>query len=346
MEKSKKIIKIVYGIDMSEEKFEGAQGNFYDDMEREANNNQEFSNDEKGFRKYLKYTEQHHHKVDAEGIIETWYVVEATGIYHENLIYFLASQGKNVHVALPNKVKYFRNTLKTKGKNDKLDAKAVTLYGLEKQLEKWEAPSEEMKKLKELTRELTSKTEYKTMLTNQLHARQRAYKTSPEIIKGLNKDIAYIKRRITEIKKSIMTLIKSYPELYARIKRISTYKGIGIQTVATVLAETNEFSGIKNRGQITSYSGLDIIEDQSGKHEGKRKISKKGNSHIRRALYMPALTCFRCNPKMKALYERVNKRYGWKAKKIGIVAVMRKLILIIYAMWKNGTEYNPSYDRK
>lgn len=203
-----------------------------------------------------------------------------------------------------------------------------------------------MKKLKELTRELTSKTEYKTMLTNQLHARQRAYKTSPEIIKGLNKDIAYIKRRITEIKKSIMTLIKTYPELYARIKRISTYKGIGIQTVATVLAETNEFSGIKNRGQITSYSGLEIIEDQSGKHEGKRKISKKGNSHKRRALYMPALTCFRCNPKMKALNERVNKRYGWKAKKIGIVAVMRKLILIIYAMWKNGTEYNPSYDRE
>ena len=61
-------------------------------------------------------------------------------------------------------------------------------------------------------------------------------------------------------------------------------------TVAVVLAETNGFSWFTNRRQVVKYAGYDVVEDQAGKRRGKTKSSKKGNAHIRRALYFPAIT--------------------------------------------------------
>lgn len=70
-------------------------------------------------------------------------------------------------------------------------------------------------------------------------------------------------------------------------------KGVGIMTVATLLAETNGFLLFKNAPQLVSYCGYDVIENQSGKHKGKTRISKKGNRHIRRILHMPAFNVIR-----------------------------------------------------
>jgi len=128
-----------------------------------------------------------------------------------------------------------------------------------------------------------------------------------------------------------------------RIEKITKIKGVGLQTVVGVLSETNNFNIIENKRQLTSYAGLDITENQSGKKEGRRRISKKGNSYLRRSLYMPTLSVTKHEKKMKSLYERVCERNGWKSKKSGIVAVMRKLLQVIYALWKNNTEYNPNY---
>lgn len=64
-------------------------------------------------------------------------------------------------------------------------------------------------------------------------------------------------------------------------------------SVVTVIAETNGFALIKNQRQLVSYAGYDVVENQSGKRAGKTKISKKGNSHIRRILHMPALNAVR-----------------------------------------------------
>ena len=66
-------------------------------------------------------------------------------------------------------------------------------------------------------------------------------------------------------------------------------KGLGILTIATILAETNGFDLFKNYKQLVSYAGFDVVESQSGARIGKTKISKKGNSRIRRALHMPSL---------------------------------------------------------
>lgn len=112
-------------------------------------------------------------------------------------------------------------------------------------------------------------------------------------------------------------------------------------TFAKVLAETNAFALIHNAKQLTSYAGLDVALKESGKYRGKTKISKKGNRYLRLAVYMPAISAISSNEQMKTFYERLVN--SGKPKKAAIVAVSRKMLLLIYHIWKNNTPYDPAF---
>ena len=115
-------------------------------------------------------------------------------------------------------------------------------------------------------------------------------------------------------------------------------------SAATVVGETLGFTGFTNAKQLTSYAGFDVVLKESGAYKGKTRISKKGNKNIRRALYMPAMTAVRCNPTLKKFYERVKPT---KAKPmIALVAVERKLLVLMYSLWKNEINYDPEYEQK
>ena len=87
-----------------------------------------------------------------------------------------------------------------------------------------------------------------------------------------------------------------------------------------------------------------MIENQSGNRSGKTRISKKGNSRIRRILHLPAFNAVRFGePTCQALYERVYQRTNTKMK--AYVAVQKKLLLLAYALWRHQTKYDPQYGR-
>ena len=119
------------------------------------------------------------------------------------------------------------------------------------------------------------------------------------------------------------------------------YIFIGFITIIKVLTETNGFLLFNSIRQLVSYAGLDVIEKESGKYKGKTKISKKGNARIRSALYMPAMSAARNNKTLKVFYNRVNE--GRTIKKQGLIAVMRKLLILIYTLWKKEEEYIENY---
>ncbi|MFD3003766.1 transposase, partial [Pontibacter toksunensis] len=86
--------------------------------------------------------------------------------------------------------------------------------------------------------------------------------------------------------------------------------------------------------QLTSYAGFDVVERESGTSvRGKTRISKKGNGRIRTALYFPALVASRHNAALRAVYQRINA--GKESKMVGVVSLQRKLLLLIYSMWKS-----------
>jgi transposase len=134
-------------------------------------------------------------------------------------------------------------------------------------------------------------------------------------------------------------------EVAQKVENICKINGLGIQTVAVIIAETNGFILFKNAPQLVSFTGYDVIENQSGDHTGKTKISKKGNSRIRRCLFMPAFNMvkFKQTPFVD-LYNRTFEKHGLKMK--SYVAVQKKLLVIIYALWKNNTAYDIDYKNK
>lgn len=111
-------------------------------------------------------------------------------------------------------------------------------------------------------------------------------------------------------------------------------------TAIAIIAETNGFALITSARQLTSYAGLDIIARQSGTEDPKHHISKKGNIHIRKALYFPAMVSTRFNPQVKDLYGRICQRNP-KVKMIGITAAMRKMLILVYTLWKSDQIYDP-----
>lgn len=337
------ITKIIYGIDISEDTFTISHGVLYSNTERNVSYTRTFKNTLSGFKNFIKFTNSINKKFKLNSDSQLWFVMETTGVYYEKLAYYLNDAGFYVSVILANKMRNFSKTLTSKSITDEIDSITIATYGIEKQLTKWEAPSKEMKRLKELTREVNDLTKLRTMCRNKLHAKQHSYEPEGSVIKRLKEQIKFYNKQIALVKKLIEQYSKEDKCFYEKIKNISIIKGVKTFTIASVVCEADGFRAIRNQRQLVSYSGLDIVEDQSGKKERKRKISKKGNSHIRKALYMPALSCIKHEAKFKLLYQRICKRNNWKDKKKAIVAVMRKILIIIYTLWKKNESYNPEY---
>ena len=110
-------------------------------------------------------------------------------------------------------------------------------------------------------------------------------------------------------------LVKQSQPVADKIKKITKVKGLSFLSIVTILAETDGFNIILNQKQLIGYSGLDVRIEQSGEKNIKGRITKKGNSHLRKALYMPALCACRTNKAMKLFYTQLNERQ--KAKKQG-----------------------------
>ncbi|MBC8375169.1 MAG: IS110 family transposase [FCB group bacterium] len=329
-------IKQVIGIDISMDTFICRVGIITADQRTKVGSHQVFNNNNTGVRRFYKFALSQQIQD-----IPQYFLMEATGVYYETLAYFLKSQGAHVIVVLPNKAKHFAKTLTIKSKTDPIDAHMLTQMGLEKRLSEWEPPSELMKELKLLTREHLSLKELRTDAKNRIHAKTHSFKPGKDTIKRLKQQITLYERHIKQVEICINTLLKRDQQTWDKIENILTVNGIGLMTIAKVLAETNAFALIRNGKQLTSYAGLDVVLRESGKHRGKTIISKKGNRHLRMSVYMPAISAIKSNPQMKTYYDRMLER--GKPKKAGVVAVARKLLLLIYYLWLNETPYDPAY---
>jgi len=193
-----------------------------------------------------------------------------------------------------------------------------------------------------LTRQHQRLQELKNQSQNQQHAIMHSQVIDPFIIKQLNMLIKLYDKQIEQIGEQIDKLLAKDAALKAKIEQLCQIKGLALLSVATIVAETNGFEGFDNVRQLVSFAGYDVIENQSGQRVGKTRISKKGNSRLRRMLFLPAFNAVRYGePSCLALFSRVYERSRIKMK--AYVAVQKKLLTLCYAIWRNGTEYDPMY---
>lgn len=268
--------------------------------------------------------------------------MEATGIYHEECAYYLYDKKYSVCIVLPNHAKKYLQASGLKSKNDKIDAKGLAQMFAERAFALWTPMNKFYYHLRALTRQQESLQEIKTGVVNQRSAAKRSAFVNKEVIKQLDETIKFLEKKIAEIEKKIIAHLKSNKEIEDQILNVLTITGIGIVTLAILLAETNGFLLFKNTRQLVSFSGYDVVENQSGRHRGKTKISKKGNGHIRRALFFPAFTAVshKCKPFLD-LYNRTFEKHKIKMK--SYVAVQKKLLAIVYTIWKKNVRFTEEY---
>lgn len=332
------VLKQVLGVDVAKKELVVSLGSMKSDFSLEIYAHKVFKNSENGMSELLKWVKKL--TLNEKPLL---YVMEATGVYHEKFSYFLDDNACKQCIVMPSKISNYMKTLDIKTITDKSCSEAIARFGLERKLTEWKRPNIIYKRLKQLTRERDQIVEARVVVKNQLHAEnseafpiKNTIKRCQQHINFLNKQEAQIKIQIEKTKDQ---------EIKNKIEKITTIPGVGVLTATIILAETNGFELIKNKKQLTSYAGLDVKEKQSGTSvKGKPKISKKGNRSIRKAMHLPALTAIRHDENYKNIYARLVSKNGIKM--IGVVAVQRRLLELIYIIYKNDTKYDINYEKK
>ena len=331
------IVKQVAGIDVAQNELVVSLGRMNHDTGIDIFAFKIFPNNTKGFTELVTWVNKMAIKE-----MQVRYVMEATGVYHEKLAYYLSDQQQEVSIVLPNKISNYFRTLDVKTITDKTASQAICRFGLERKLGIWQKPKKIFKDLKQLTRERDQLIADRTVLKNQLHAEKAEVFPNESSIRRVTKRIHLIDKQELEIRAEIAELVKKDTQLVKKIDTITTIPGVGKLTAVIVLAETNGFELIQSKKQLVSYSGLDVkLKDSGTSVKGKPKISKKGNRYLRKAMYMPALAAMRFNEHHKAVFVRLVSKHGIKMK--AAVAVQRKILELIYVIYKTDKAFDKNY---
>ena len=331
------MLKYSLGIDISKKDIHACLSVIDAKQQVKVKASTKFSNAPYGFKNLISWIARHQKETNVPLVI----TMEATGVYYENCALFLSKADFNVAVVLPNKAKNYMKAVGLKTKNDKIDAAGLARMGAEQSLELWQPLDEFFYTLRTLTRHHQSLQELKTNVNNQLHADQHSIYSSKTVIKQLKKLIKGLDKQLDEVEQEIHKHLYSNDKVAQKVAHITEIKGLGYMTVATILAETNGFTLFRSIPQIVSYAGYDVIENQSGSHTGKTKISKQGNSHIRRAMHLPAFNMIRYDVgNFKPFFERILAKHNQKMK--AYVAVQKKLLVLIYTLWKKNEAFRPN----
>ena len=294
-----------------------------------------------GFKELVNWIEKNHKEKEVSLVI----CMEATGVYYENCAMYLHQLCYHLSIILPNKAKKYMQSLGIKSKNDKIDAQGLAQMGAEQCLKQWSPLTEFYHSLRSLTRQHQSIQELKTSISNQLQALGYTMYKPKKVIKQLQKTIVLLEKQLKEMENAIKAQLQSDVTVFQKVENICNIKGVGLLTVATIIAETNGFELFENVKQLVSYAGYDAVENQSGKYFGKTRISKKGNSRIRRCLYMPAFGVVKYEQKaFSDLFQRTYAKHGIKMK--SYVAVQKKLLTTIYSLWKKNEAYENDFQQK
>ena len=166
-----------------------------------------------------------------------------------------------------------------------------------------------------------------------------------EGVLGLSMDIQHILIQLEMLNTLIAEIESEMETALGRIpysSKLLSIKGLGVVSVAGIIGEVGDFKKFQTRAEIMKLAGLDLYEISSGKWKGRRKISKRGRSLLRKILYYAAIQTIRNNGILHDYYTRLTER-GMK-RMMALVAVSRKLLGIIYAIVRDDSEYLVNFE--
>ena len=266
-------------------------------------------------------------------------VMESTGLYGLDLALCLDRAGMALMVANPRAARHFAQAMMQRSKTDRLDAEVLRQFAARMPFVAWRPPSAAAFNLVAVARRLEALTEMLAAEKNRLHAASLSEALPVIIRRDIQRSILNQQRAIERLTRAAQEFVVSDPELGRRYQLLLSIPGFGATSALHTLAELALLPAGMDVRQWVAYAGLDPRQHTSGSSvEKKPRISKTGNKHLRRALYMPALVAVVHEPHLRAFYEHLLAR--GKAKMQALVAVMRKLLHAIFGMFKHHQTFD------
>ena len=267
-------------------------------------------------------------------------MVEATGGFEDLLVSSLVTAGLPVIVINPRQVRDFARATGELAKTDRIDALVLAQFGAVFQPRVRQPRSEETQELGALVaRRSQIVSMISTEKTRLLQAKQQHRNA---IAKDLKVHIEWLEKRLEKCERDLSKMIRESPVWREADDLLQSVPGIGPNTSRVLIADLPELGKLHNK-QIVALCGLAPHAKDSGRKHGRRKISG-GRSRVRTSLYMAALVATRHNDTIKSFYRRLLS--AGKDKKLALTACMRKLLVILNAMFRNNTSWQPSLNQK
>jgi transposase len=244
--------------------------------------------------------------------------VEATGKWHRALCRSLHASGIAVSVAVPYRVRMFAKAQGILAKTDRLDARVLAQFAAVMAPSRYTPAPHLLEELQELVTARNSAVGEETSLKNQLAVAETAF-----LKRQLARRILRLKADLKALEAQCRKRIDTDQGLAKRYEILTSIPGIGAKIAITLIACLGELGSL-NAKQIGMLSGLAPVADDSGQHQGARTI-RGGRAGVRKMLYLAAVSAARCNPPLKAFYQRLAAQ---KPVKVALVATARKLVLL------------------
>jgi len=292
----------------------------------------QFNNDPAGHRKFIKWATRHGKSARV--------CMEATGVYSLPFALCLHTVPQiEVMVVNPKAIKHFATANLQRGKTDSLDAAVILQYLERMPFRTWQPPAEEILEIQHICRRVVQLHTELTRERNRHKAAKRLGSLGRVVANDTAVNMRHLERRIGLLEQAALDLIQCIPELNDKLKLLTSTTGIARKTGPRILAELACLPDDMTGPQWVAHAGLDPRPHESGTSTNKpRRITKAGNRYLREALFFPALVASQKDPHIKAFYQQLLKR-GKKPLQ-AIVAIMRKLLLAIWGMFKNNEPWD------
>ena len=307
------------GLDIAKQTFEAC-------LRRPTGNplNKGFANNFAGFAKLLRWIETLAPKARFH------FCMEATGAYGQALATFLVEAELAVSVVNPCRTKHAALAYGQDNKTDPVDARTLAEYCQKEQPALWRPSAPEVRLLVALMRRLDALELQRQQEQNRL--------SEPGLLlpvgRSLQSSVAFLDQEIGRLEQEIARHIDQHPSLKGDRDLLVSIPGVGEKTARWILAELPDVAQFASAQAAAAYAGLAPKEYRSGTSVKRAtRLSKRGNVHLRKALYFPAMTAARFNPLVKALYDRLI--VAGRPRMVALGAAMRKVLMLCFGVLKN-----------
>ncbi|MDD1795775.1 IS110 family transposase [Enterovibrio sp. ZSDZ42] len=284
------------------------------------------SNDAKGIKDAIKRIKTYH----PERV-----VIEATGRLEMPFILACANAKLPFVIANPLHIKRFAGAIGQKAKNDRLDAALIAHFAEAIKPKLSQLKAENIRLMSDL---VARRNQLMTMQTMEKNRLQNLPKHLASSIKAV---LTTLKNQITNTEIKITKLIESCPDYQCKSNIVQSMPGIGKISAAALICNMPELGYITSK-QVSSLVGVAPFTKESGRYKGKRFILG-GRAQVRTVLYMAMMSAMQSNPVFKAQYQRLVA--AGKPKKVAIIACVRKMVVILNSMVRDGVMWDEKHSR-